>query len=46
MMMIILKAKVNLSYVFFYLIVLFLSGFSFTSIHESQDSRGRGRLSI
>ena len=24
----------------------FLSGFSFTHIHNSQDSRGRGRLSI
>ena len=24
----------------------FLSGFSFTNIHDSQDSRGRGRLSI
>ena len=24
----------------------FLSGFSFTNIHDSQDSRGRGRVSI
>ena len=24
--------------------ILFLSGFSFTNIHDSQDSRGRGRL--
>ena len=24
----------------------FLSGFSFTNIHDSGDSRGRGRLSI
>ena len=24
----------------------FLSGFSFTSIHDSQDSRERGRLSV
>ena len=23
-----------------------LSGFSFTNIHESQDSRGRGRVSL
>ena len=24
----------------------FLSGFSFTNIHDSRDSRGRGRVSI
>ena len=24
-------------------VVFFLSGFSFTNIHESQDCRGRGR---
>ena len=24
--------------------ILFLSGFSFTNIHDSQDSRGKGRL--
>ena len=46
MMMTIFKAAVNLSPVFLYLIVLLLSGLSFTSIHESQDSRERGRLSI
>ena len=24
----------------------FLSGFSFTNVHDSRDSRGRGRVSI
>ena len=27
-------------------VVFFLSGFSFTNIHDSKDNRGRGRLSI
>ena len=27
-----------------YLILYFVSGFSFTNIHDSQDSRGRERL--
>ena len=31
----------NVNYFFF-----FLSGFSFTNIHNSRDSRGRGRVSI
>ena len=31
---------------FIYLFIFFLSGFSFTYIHDSQDSRGRERLSI
>ena len=30
----------------FHYCFFFLSGFSFTYIHDSQDSRGRGRLSI
>ena len=30
--------------VFFFF--FFLSGFSFTNIHDSRDSRGRGRVSI
>ena len=46
MMMTVLKAEVYLLPVFIYLVVLFLSRFSFTSIRESQDSRERGRLSI
>ena len=29
-----------------YLSFFFLSGFSFTNIHDSRDSRGRGRVSI
>ena len=33
---------VNLEHVFFF----FLSGFSFTNIHDSRDSRGRGHLDI
>ena len=32
------------AYAFFF--VFFLSGFSFTNIHNSRDSRGRGRVSI
>ena len=28
------------------LFFFFLSGFSFTNIHDSRDSRGRGRVSI
>ena len=34
------KLEVNLNF----LIFLFLSGFSLTKIHDSQDSRGTGRL--
>ena len=33
----------NLQEVFFF---FFLSGFSFTNVHDSRDSRGRGRVSI
>ena len=33
---------VRLMLLFVCLFVFFLSGFSFTSIHDSQDSRGRG----
>ena len=29
-----------------YIYIFFLSGFSFTNIHNSRDSRGRGRVSI
>ena len=29
-----------------YIYIFFLSGFSFTNIHDSRDSRGRGRVSI
>ena len=29
-----------------YLFIFFLSGFFFTNIHDSRDSRGRGRVSI
>ena len=40
------ESKVLLTFVpnkeFFF----FLSGFSFTNIHDSRDSRGRGRVSI
>ena len=35
--------KKNLGSLLEYLIFFFLSGFSFTTIHESQDCRGRGR---
>ena len=28
------------------IIIIFLSGFSFTNIHDSRDSKGRGRVSI
>ena len=31
---------------FFFFFFLFLSGFSFTNIHDSRDSRGRGRVSV
>ena len=34
----------SLTSIFFYF--FFLSGFSFTNIHDSRDSRGRGRVSI
>ena len=34
------------SAIIIYLFIFFLSGFSFTYIHDSQDSRGRERLSI
>ena len=30
----------------FCFLFLFLSGFSFTNIHDSQDSKGRGKLSL
>ena len=30
----------------FFLLLFFLSRFSFTNIHDSRDSRGRGRVSI
>ena len=36
-----MNLKVDLEFVFF-----FLSGFSFTNIYDSRDSRGRGRVSI
>ena len=31
---------------FFFFFFFLLSGFSFTNVHDSQDSRGRGRVSI
>ena len=37
-----ISSMFNLIFFFFF----FLSGFSFMNIHDSQDSRGRGRLSL
>ena len=34
------------SILYVYIYIFFLSGFSFTNIHDSQDSRERGRVSI
>ena len=34
------------NYIYIYIYIFFLSGFSFTNIHDSWDSRGRGRVSI
>ena len=43
--MLVQLGKLKAAHVFFFLF-FFLSGFSFTNIHDSQDSRGRGRVSI